>query len=88
VKSIIVPSELNTIFDLANNWLKPKSLAGGGYASTYATKVDLIVIIILGCLLSFYLFFASACASSCTVTSGMKLFFDQYSLPNQVEYTY
>jgi len=25
---------------LANNWLKPKSLPGGGYASTYATRVD------------------------------------------------
>jgi hypothetical protein len=25
---------------LANNWLKPKALVGGGYASTYAAKVD------------------------------------------------
>jgi hypothetical protein len=35
-----VPTDLNTVFNLANNWLKPKALPGGGYASTYATKVD------------------------------------------------
>ena len=28
------------MFNLANNWLKLKALPGGGYASTYATKVD------------------------------------------------
>jgi hypothetical protein len=28
------------VFNLANNWLKLKALPGGGYASTYATKVD------------------------------------------------
>jgi hypothetical protein len=28
------------VFNLANNWLKPKALPGSGYASTYATKVD------------------------------------------------
>jgi hypothetical protein len=38
VKSIQALMELNTVFNLANNWLKPKALAGGGYASTYATK--------------------------------------------------
>jgi hypothetical protein len=27
---------------LANNWLKPKALTGGGYASTYATKADFV----------------------------------------------
>jgi hypothetical protein len=42
VKSIAAPTELNTIFDLANNWLKPRALTGGGYASTYATKVDFV----------------------------------------------
>jgi hypothetical protein len=42
VKSIAAPTELNTIFDLANNWLKPKALTGGGYASTYATKADFV----------------------------------------------
>jgi hypothetical protein len=40
VKSIPAPTDLNTVFNLTNNWLKPKALAGGGYASTYATKVD------------------------------------------------
>jgi hypothetical protein len=40
VGSIAAPKDLNTIFTLANNWLKPKALAGGGYASTYATRVD------------------------------------------------
>ena len=40
VKSIKAPKDLNEIFTLANNWLKPKSLPGGGYASTYATRVD------------------------------------------------
>jgi hypothetical protein len=38
----MAPTELNTIFDLANNWLKPKALTGGGYASTYATKADFV----------------------------------------------
>jgi hypothetical protein len=38
--SIVAPKDLNTMFTLANNWLKPKALAGGGYASTYATRVD------------------------------------------------
>jgi hypothetical protein len=42
VKSITAPKELNTIFDLANNWLKPKALAGRGYASTYAAKADFV----------------------------------------------
>ncbi len=36
----MAPKDLNTIFTLANNWLKPKALAGSGYASTYATRVD------------------------------------------------
>jgi hypothetical protein len=40
VGSIAAPRDLNTIFTVANNWLKPKALAGGGYASTYATRVD------------------------------------------------
>jgi hypothetical protein len=40
VKSIKAPKDLNKIFTLANNWLKPKSIPGGGYASTYATRVD------------------------------------------------
>jgi hypothetical protein len=40
VKSITVTKDLNKIFMLANNWLKPKSLPGGGYASIYATRVD------------------------------------------------
>jgi hypothetical protein len=40
IKNITAPTELNTIFNLANNWLKPKVVAGGGYASTYATNVD------------------------------------------------
>ncbi len=40
VGSIVAPKDLNTIFTLANNRLKPKALAGGGYASTYATRVD------------------------------------------------
>jgi hypothetical protein len=40
VKSIKAPKDLNEIFTLANNWLKPKLLPGGGYASTYATRVD------------------------------------------------
>jgi hypothetical protein len=39
-KSSKVPKDLDKIFTLANNWLKPKSLPGGGYASTYATRVD------------------------------------------------
>jgi hypothetical protein len=40
VGSIVAPRDLNTIFMLANSWLKPKALAGGGYASTYATRAD------------------------------------------------
>jgi hypothetical protein len=28
------------MFTMANNWLKPKVLAGGGYSITYAMKVD------------------------------------------------
>jgi hypothetical protein len=40
IKTITAPTDLNTVFNLANNWLKPKALPGGGYASTYATKVD------------------------------------------------
>jgi hypothetical protein len=40
IKTITDPTDLNTVFNLANNWLKPKALPGGGYASTYATKVD------------------------------------------------
>jgi hypothetical protein len=40
MKTITAPTDLNTVFNLANNWLKPKALHGGGYASTYATKVD------------------------------------------------
>jgi hypothetical protein len=37
---ITAPTDLNTMFNLANNWLKPKALPGGGCARTYATKVD------------------------------------------------
>jgi hypothetical protein len=40
VRSINVLEDLNTIFTLSNNWLKPKVLMGGGYASTYAAKVN------------------------------------------------
>jgi hypothetical protein len=40
IKTITAPANLNTVFNLANNWLKPKALPGGGYASIYATKVD------------------------------------------------
>ncbi|MFN9979130.1 MAG: hypothetical protein ACK53Y_04415, partial [bacterium] len=40
IKTITDPTDLNTVFNLANNWLKPKALPGSGYASTYATKVD------------------------------------------------
>jgi hypothetical protein len=40
VKSIKAPKDLNEIFTLANIWLKPKSRPGGGYTSTYATRVD------------------------------------------------
>jgi hypothetical protein len=40
VGSIVAPKDINTIFTLANNWLKPKTLSGGGYASTYAARVD------------------------------------------------
>jgi len=40
IKTITAPRDLNTVFNLANNWLEPKALPGGGYASTYATKVD------------------------------------------------
>jgi hypothetical protein len=40
VGSIAAPRDLITIFTLANNWLKAKALAGGGYASTYATRAD------------------------------------------------
>jgi hypothetical protein len=40
IKTITAPTDLNTVFNLANNWLKPKALPGGGYASTYATKVE------------------------------------------------
>jgi hypothetical protein len=40
VKSIPVPTDLNTVFNLVNNWLKPRALARGRYASTYTTKVD------------------------------------------------
>jgi len=40
IKTITAPTDLNTVFNLANNWLEPKALPGGGYASTYATKVD------------------------------------------------
>jgi len=40
IKTITDPTDLNTVFNLANNWLKPKALPGGGYASTYAMKVD------------------------------------------------
>jgi hypothetical protein len=42
VKSIKAPNELITISDMASNCLKPKALAGKGYASTYATKVDYV----------------------------------------------
>jgi len=40
IKTITTPANLSTVFNLANNWLKPKALPEGGYASTYATKVD------------------------------------------------
>jgi hypothetical protein len=40
IKTITAPKDLNTIFNLADNWQKPKALPGGGYASTYAMKVD------------------------------------------------
>lgn len=40
VKSIEPPTDLNEMFTLANGWLKPKALSGGGHASTYATRVD------------------------------------------------
>jgi hypothetical protein len=40
IKTITAPTDLNTVFNLANNWLKLKALPGGGYANTYATKVD------------------------------------------------
>jgi hypothetical protein len=40
IKTITAPADLNTVFNLANNWLKPTAIPGGGYASTYATKVD------------------------------------------------
>jgi hypothetical protein len=40
VGSIMAPRDLNTIFTLANNWLNLEALAGGGYASTYATRAD------------------------------------------------
>jgi hypothetical protein len=40
IKTITGPTDLNTVFNLASNWLKPKVLPRGGYASTYATKVD------------------------------------------------
>jgi hypothetical protein len=36
----VAPTELNTIFNVANKWLKPKALVGGGYVSTYAMKAD------------------------------------------------
>jgi hypothetical protein len=40
VKSIKAPQELNTVFNLHNNWLKPKALPGGCYASKYPTWAD------------------------------------------------
>jgi hypothetical protein len=29
IKMITAPTDLNTLFNLANNWLKPKALPGG-----------------------------------------------------------
>jgi hypothetical protein len=40
VKAIEQPKSLNEMFTLVNNWLKPKLQLGGGYGSTFATKVD------------------------------------------------
>jgi hypothetical protein len=42
VKSIKALTELSAVFNLANNWIKPKALAGGGYVSTHAMKVNCI----------------------------------------------
>lgn len=38
VKFIDPPESLNEMFTLANNWLKLKSLSGGGYGSTYTIR--------------------------------------------------
>ncbi len=40
VKAINPPKGLNEVFTLANNWLKPKLLSGGGYGSNFATRAD------------------------------------------------
>lgn len=37
---IMPPRDLNTIVTLANTWMKPKTLSGGKYASSYVTGVD------------------------------------------------
>jgi hypothetical protein len=36
------PKDLNAMFTLANNWLKPKVLTGRGHGSTYATMLDTV----------------------------------------------
>lgn len=38
VKSINHPESLNEMFTLANSWMKPEALLGGGCGSTYKTR--------------------------------------------------
>jgi hypothetical protein len=41
VKSITPPKYLNSVYNMANQWVKPKA-AGGGTASTFALTIDQI----------------------------------------------
>ena len=40
VKSITPPEDLNAMYSMISQWVKPKAMGGGGTASTFATTLD------------------------------------------------